>query len=397
MDQDLGKAGGLTLDFTSVGPDSGGVGVVAAGVARGLIEIGTKFSAAVDAAQFDRWVQRAPDLAANLQPVSVSLSANSGWQTRLRRVVPRSALAQRAVGTVRSLRARSIAGALTDDVVWLPFHRVPLATDRGVVTIHDLRVFEPGLLSPMDQRVIEVNVRKACAVVCSWAHPFHSVLERFPEAAGKTFISPLPVLNPGNVVPRTGPGERPARLLFPGFITPHKNHEVIVRALPLMGDAIAVFTGSEDGGQGDYLRRLAQSLGVADRIEWLGFVTSEALEDEYARADLLAMPTRWEAASGPVYEAIARELPFVASEIPPIRSQLDALELDAETFNVDSPDAFATAVSRTLANYDTHVAQIRRVAGPVRDRTWAQTAAEYGRIFDWVAGRAPHPEDLTIG
>lgn len=388
---------GLTLDFTSVGPDAGGVGVVAVGVARGLIDTGTAFDCVVSSAQLEDWRAQLPELGARLRPVNVALAATSSWQQTLRRVLPKSTLSQRAISVVRSVRARSTRSALGEGLTWLPFHRVPLAASRGVVTVHDLRVFEPELASPMDQRIIESNVREARAVVCSWPHPYQALLSRFPEARGKAFVIPLPVLNPGRPTARSAPGATATRLLFPGFITPHKNHQVLIRALPLLPDSIAVFTGSEDGTHGDHLRELAERLGVADRIEWKGFVSAAELEEEYANAHILVMPTRWEAASGPVYEAIARELPFVASEIAPIRAQLDSLGLDAETFAWDSPEALAEAVSRTVEHYDVQVERIRRASQAVRERTWSQTAAEYRRVFEWAAGLGDRPDDLMIG
>lgn len=390
-------SGILTLDFTSVGPDAGGVGVVARGIALGLKQLDVEFECAVSSLQLEVWQERVPDLVDTLRPVNVALAPTSRWQAKLRKIVPRAQWAQRIVGRVRALRAKSTRKALGRGTVWLPFHRVPLASGRGIVTVHDLRVFESELESRMDQRIIEENVRTAEAVVCSWAHPYRSVLERFPEAKNKTFLIPLPVLNPGAVTARSAPSGRPLRMLFPGFVTPHKNHEVVVRALPLLGDSIAVFTGSEDGTYGEDLRSLATELGVDDRIEWHGFVSTEALENEYTRADLLVMPTRWEAASGPVYEAIARELPFVASRIPPIVSQLQALGLDAELFEWDSPEELAEAIGRTVSEYDVHIERIRDIAGPLRDRTWSDTASEYLRVFEWVGGSAPRPDDLSIG
>lgn len=387
----------LTLDFTAVGPDSGGVGTVARGIAQGLQDLSIDFTCLVSALQAADWAERAPTLASSIHPVRVALAPTSGWQVRLRRILPRGRVTQYAVGAIRRLRARSIRDSTSEGVVWSPFHRVPVTGDHGVVTVHDLRVFEADLASPMDRRIITENVDKARAVICSWPHPYRGLLERFPQAKNKTFLIPLPVLNPGTPSDRRAPDDRPIRLLFPGYVTPHKNHEVLIRALPLLPDAVAVLTGAEDGAYGQRMRALSHDLGVADRIEWRGFVSSDELEDEYRRADLLVMPTRWEAASGPLYEAIARELPFVASDIPPIRAQLQSIGLSAETFAWDSPTALASAVRDTISGYTDHIAGIRAVAGPIRERSWAQTASDYHRVFEWVAGRSPRPDDLTIG
>ncbi|WP_307367728.1 glycosyltransferase family 4 protein [Microbacterium sp. W4I4] len=265
------------------------------------------------------------------------------------------------------------------------------------MTVHDLRVFENGLASPADQKIIEENVRKAAAVVCSWVHPYQSLLERFPFAREKTFLIPLPVLNPGTARVRQQPNFGHVRLLTPGFITPHKNQEVIVRALAHLPNAIAVFTGAEDGRYGDELRALASELEVSAQIEWRGYIGTSELEDEYSKADLLVMPTRWEAASGPVFEAIARQLPFVASDIAPIRSQLAAIPLEAELFDCDSPDALVSAIKAAVRNYNASVTRLAMVSGPIVNRTWTNLAADYKRVFDFAAGTGPRPSDLMIG
>lgn len=383
----------ITLDFTSVSPSSGGVGVVAAGVAEGLLLAGVPVRCLVNAESLPEWAERLPQLAESLTPVSVRLSAVSGWQRALRRFLPRSSpIAQKMINLVRTVRARSTTSALGAGVVWQPFHRVPLATDNGVVTVHDLRVFESELASPMDQDIITRNVEVAAAVICSWAHPYQSLIERFPAAADKTFLVPLPVLNPGGWTDRQTPRGDHLRLLLPGFITPHKNHEVVIRALTQLPNARAVFTGSEDGRHGERLRVLADELGVGDRIEWLGFVDAVRLETEYAAADLLIMPTRWEAASGPIFEAVVRGLPFVASEIPPITAQLRSLHLDAPTFNCDSPDQLATAIRAAVSDFEGFVDRLRPVSSILRERTWKHMAEDYARIFAWVEGVAEKPD-----
>lgn len=387
----------LTLDFTSVAPDSGGVGVVAKGVAAGLASVDVQFRCVVNSSNYDKWLVSLPELTTLFEPVEVRLNASSSWQQALRKILPRGGLlTQSAVSWARSIRANSTRTALGEGVVWHPFHRVPVAGNSSVVTVHDLRVFEPELASPMDQKIIERNVHEAGAVVCSWAHPYLSLIERFPAAREKTFLVPLPVLNPGPWQTHTRPPHK-ARLLLPGFVTPHKNHEVVVRALAKMPEAQVVFTGSEDGSYGNWLRELAASLGVAERIEWLGFVDEARLEAEYERADMLVMPTRWEAASGPVFEAIIRGLPFVASRIDPIVSQLSILGLKAETFAWDDPNELCAAVSRTLSRYDNAVSDLEPLSRELRARDWAQVAGEYNRVFEWVNGTGEKPLDLMRG
>jgi glycosyltransferase involved in cell wall biosynthesis len=387
----------VVVDVLSVGPDSGGVGTVAVGVIAGLSELGTPVRVRVDALASTAWREQVGSLPhVTMDPVRVALGASSTWQTALRRSMPTRLRRSALVGMVRRLRAKSVP-TLDAAAVWVPFHRAPLAAERAVVTVHDLRVFGNADSSAMDRKIIAQNVKKAAALVCSWPHPTGHLIELFPDAAEKIFTIPLPLLEPGSPVERALPLNDAIRILVPAFVTPHKNQAVLVRALAEMPDSKLIFTGAEDGDYADRLRALAAELGVADRIEWRGRISRAELAVEYDRAHVLAMPTRWEAASGPVFEAIARELPFIASDIAPIRSQLAAIDVDAELFDPDDPHAVAASLRRVIDTYEPRRAALRAPGELLRRRTWKDAAADYARVLDWTAGRGPKPSDLQRG
>lgn len=388
----------LRLDFTSVHPDSGGVGIVARGVSEGLASLGIRHVCVVSRMNEKAWIDCfVASPRRTVKSVDVVLGAASRWQLKLRKVMPSKLSRTRIVGVVRNLRMKSTESEFDGSTVWLPFHRVPLAATRGIVTVHDLRVFQSEHWSPMDQRIIKRNVEQSKAVVCSWPHPAQQLVDIFPEAAEKTFIVPLPVLHLGEIIKRTRPAVDKIRLLLPGFVTPHKNHEIVIRALVGLPGATLVCTGTEEVNHADRMRQLATSLGVADRIIWRGFVSRDELEAEYKLADLLIMPSRWEAASGPVFEAIARQLPFIASSIPPISSQIEELGLDIPLFSPDEPEEVVDCVLEAVRNYDERVEQLKHPSEIVRNRTWDDCASDYARIFRWVAGEAEKPLDLVEG
>lgn len=384
------------MDFTSVRPTAGGVGSFAVGVAGGMSELGLSHRCLVDPGRVAEWqTALAGSPRSTISGAPVSLPADSRAYRLLRAAVPRSFATGRVATRMRRRRGRSNLRAIGERTVWLPFHRVPLTSGNGVVTVHDLRVFEPGMQSRVDQEIVASNVRRAKAVVCSWPHPYAHVLELFPEAAGKTFLSPLPVLLPGSPPRQPRALSGPLRLLCPASVTQHKNQEVLVRAMALLPSATLVCTGAETAGYAAHVRAIADALGVSDRIRWRGFVSSSELEREYEQAHVMVMPTRWEAASGPIMEAVARELPFVASEIPPIRAQLDQIGIDMPTFAWDAADGLATAIAVVAGDYPRYVRATRLPGERVRARTWSQCAADYADIFAWVAGRGHRPDELA--
>lgn len=386
----------VLLDFTSVSPTSGGVGVVATGVAKGLSDIGQPHRCLTTVELRAQWKHAlASSPLSQVESVRVPLDTSSAWQGLLRRVLPDRWRRSGAVGAVRRVRALTIRRrTATAEVVWAPFHRVP-AGRNAVVTIHDLRAFEDELASPMDQRILTNNIRTAAALVCSWPHPRDHLLRLFPEVRDKVFLVPLPVLHPGPLTHHVAPGpDERLNLLYPATNAPHKNHEVLIRALPLIPRAHLVCTGRQDKARLAKLQALAESLGIGHRITWTGYIGDDALEDEYRTAHMLVMPSRWEAASGPIYEAIARGLPFVASSIPPIQAQVAHMGVEAPLFEPDDPGAVALAVHQVISDYDSWSARWANLAPAVRARTWADTAREYLDVMRFAAsaaGPAPRP------
>lgn len=385
----------LDVDLTGIAPGSGGgVESVAAGVVQGLVELGLKPRCLVSVGTVQRWTEQFPDARLEFFEVSSLFHAGSAWQMAIRRVLPSKWKTSRAVGAIRRWRGRSVERLMQSGATWFPFHRASARAQSAVVTVHDLRVFEPHLESKMDQTIVRGNIENAKAVVCSWAHPYEHLIRIFPEAKDKVFKIALPVLRPGRPVASRDLTEGQVRLFLPASVTPHKNHELVLRAMAQREMLHLTCTGVEVEPFASELKQKAEDLGVADRVDWLGYIDAEALEAEYQNADVLVMPSRWEAASGPIFEAIVRELPFIASAIPPIRSQLQDLELNAPTFDCDSVSEILEAIDEIIADYTRYRDELTGPADRLRSRSWKDTAKEYLEVIEWASGRGRKPEYL---
>jgi glycosyltransferase involved in cell wall biosynthesis len=110
----------------------------------------------------------------------------------------------------------------------------------------------------------------------------------------------------------------PGRFFFyPAVTWPHKNHEVILRALHLLksedGSAPHVyFTGSST----DYrsiLQKQAQDLGVLEQLHFLGFLTTEELQVVFGVATAMIFASKFEGFGLPILEAFHARLPVLSS------------------------------------------------------------------------------------
>lgn len=105
--------------------------------------------------------------------------------------------------------------------------------------------------------------------------------------------------------------DRPLRLLFSGQAVAGKGLKVLVRALgELEGDWR--LTTASSGPQLGAAQALAQRLGIADRIDFKGWLPQSALKGLYRGADLLVIPSVWDD-PGPLVglEALSMETPVL--------------------------------------------------------------------------------------
>jgi glycosyltransferase involved in cell wall biosynthesis len=175
-------------------------------------------------------------------------------------------------------------------------------------------------------------------------------IARFHEAARQRLAEPadgdhITVLHVGRLIPRKGID----RLL--------RAFAQAARHVPLR----LVLVG--DGPEEPRLRLLAQQLGIAELVEFRGFVDQPDLPAVYAAADVFVFPTLDDPFGIVVLEAAASGLPIIASPLG--GATLDLLD-DGRTGFVAMPDdaeAWSTALMRLARD------------GPLR-RRFGQTAHE---------------------
>jgi glycosyltransferase involved in cell wall biosynthesis len=128
-----------------------------------------------------------------------------------------------------------------------------------------------------------------------------------------------------------------------GRVTDQKGFDVLLDAIARLPDVQLVVVG---GGPGlpDLVAR-AEALGIADRIEFTGWV--ENSRDHLTRFDLYAQPSRFEAQGVAIAEAMFAELAVVATGVGGIPDVV----ADGETGILvpsEDPDALARAIAELI-------------------------------------------------
>lgn len=141
---------------------------------------------------------------------------------------------------------------------------------------------------------------------------------------------------------------REPRILFLGRLDYEKHIHNLLRAVALLPKSLDVqveIVG--DGGEREYLEKLAQELGIAKNVEFRGHITDQELPRAYERATLFAMPSIAELQSIATMEAMASGRPVVAADA----MALPHLVHDGDNgflFPPDDVEAFADRLLKVL-------------------------------------------------
>jgi glycosyltransferase involved in cell wall biosynthesis len=157
-------------------------------------------------------------------------------------------------------------------------------------------------------------------------------------------------------VPWDGKGR--ARLFTCGRLNPCKGHDDLIRAAArLRGQGIDVtvrIAGQSDSGRPDYrneLADLAKTIGVADRVEFLGAIPEEFVRAELEQAHVFVLASLEEPLGVAIMEAMAMEMPIVvtgAGGVPElVHDGIDGLLVPQR-----DPDRLAARIAEVLRDAD---------------------------------------------
>lgn len=186
----------------------------------------------------------------------------------------------------------------------------------------------PYVISPRGMLVPELIRGKSRFVKTAWLHLIEK--RALANAAGIHFTSqlewddakrtglPLPspfvVPNGIDIVPRPNVTRDDNTLLFLGRINWKKGLDRVISALPSIPNARFLIAGNDEESLTPTLLELAQSHGVADRVEFLGPIYGDAKWELLAKAALFVLLSHSENFGNAVLEALSMETPVVLSE-----------------------------------------------------------------------------------
>lgn len=258
-----------------------------------------------------------------------------------------------------------------------------LEHQRSVVTVHDLNLWERG--PRFIRRYTLSGVKLAAQVICD-SETTRKAFLKFsgypPEQASviydgveETFFKHLPETS-------GKPSGMPdgQYILHVGHTQAYKNIPSLFHTLSLLIHSFKLNVRLLKVGEAftPEQKKLAENLGVADRVIHLGIVPRERLPEIYRRADLFLFPSLNEGFGLPVLEAMASGIPVIASN----RGALP--EIVGEAGILVDPEDYRT-MSQAAASLLEQPSLRRRLAKEGQKRaglfTWEKTARKTLELY----------------
>ena len=279
-----------------------------------------------------------------------------------------------------------IAQKLGVDLVHSLATTAPLRGDFArVTTVHDLHyklVPEAhfGLRGMGMRFLVPAAVRRSHLVITDADSTKRELVEHLGTKPSKIEVVPLAANSAKRPLPTPeselraslGLGDRQVVLCM-GAKRPHKNLARVleaVAALPPETRPKTVVPGYATPYE-DELRQLADTLGIAEDVVFLGWVSSSDLEGLYGLVTLMAFPSLHEGFGLPVLEAMSRGVPVVTSN----RSSMPEVAGGAALLvNPESTEAISHAIARLLVDGDLRAELSEKGLERAKRFTWERTA-----------------------
>ena len=199
-----------------------------------------------------------------------------------------------------------------------------------------------------------------------------------------------PNLPAGFIPPARGAQEEPPLLLAIGRLESQKNMALAIRALVCLRqtrDARLVILG--EGMERPALQQLATKLGVAEYVDMPGFADPAPW---LARASAFLLSSRYEGYPAVVVEALAADVPVVATDCTPALAGLIVSDRHGRIVSEATPQALGTALAQILDEpFATHGTR----AATVIHHDARQSASAYLDLFDSVRDQTLHPNPAS--
>ena len=285
--------------------------------------------------------------------------------------------------------------SFTPDVLHFPYQSYTKTDVPSVFNPHDLQhVHLPSLFTESERARREALYGQAChdaaAVGVTSGTVKHDMVGHFSLPPRKVHViwwgAPTTAYDrpaDDSVARLSKKLDLPARFaIYPAKTWPHKNHARLIEALRLLRDKHGVVVPLVcTGGLTEHHRELADLLtthNMHEQVRFVGFVGECDLIALYALAEMMVVPTMFEAISLPVFEAFAEGVPVACSAVTSLPEQVGDAAL---LFDPEDPAEMASTIGRLHADSSLRSDLVERGRKRVAAFTWLKAAQAYRDVY----------------
>ena len=245
---------------------------------------------------------------------------------------------------------------------------------------------EPGMRSCAERKIAV----SADRIIASTRHEYDSMVSLYEADKDRIRVVPagvdLDMFRPGDRMrAREKLGLNGEKVvLYVGRMDAIKGLDVLIHSVAYMETPcnlkVLVIGGSKQDREFNKTQELANSLGVADRVELLGTVEHELMPLYYRAADVCVVPSYYESFSLVALESMACGTPVVASRVGGLQT---VVKDNQSGYLVPwrCPDAFADRLEVLLSNDSLRKSLGRRASELAKRLSWKATASAIADVY----------------
>jgi glycosyltransferase involved in cell wall biosynthesis len=272
------------------------------------------------------------------------------------------------------------------DVFHGPDFVLPPTRKPSVVTIHDMSFLvaseysEPSLVGYL-KTVVPRALKKASQIITVSASVAADVADAYPSVAYKIRAIPNGVTLPNIPVSDTMRAKDKPKILTVGTIEPRKNHLALLDAMPGVWaqypDA-ELFVAGRIGWRSDEIVTRIYDAVRSSNVRFVESPSDSDLEFLFQSSHVFVYPSHYEGFGLPVLEAMARNIPVVASDIASLRETAGPAALFV---NPGDSESLASAITSVLSDHELQARLTRAGREQVAAHSWDETARRTRRAY----------------
>jgi glycosyltransferase involved in cell wall biosynthesis len=406
----------VCINARLVSGTSGGIESVVVGLAHGLSALEDGDDEYLFLVRDDGHEWLAPHLANQCRAVPASLAAaSSGTRTR-EWLGSRYPILREAYGAARVRTSRWISPVrasdcvveqLDADVVHFPYQSGFLTKIPSIFQPHDLQHLHlPQNFSASERLARECTYRTLCgqaaavAVGTRWVKKdLLAHYDLVPERIRVIELAPMYEVYARDRKPLAAPANGKKQfVLYPAQTWPHKNHIGLLRALALLRDrhdliVPLVVTGRKTHYFTQAIEPIIDELQLEGQVDFRGYVDTDELSRLHEDARAVVVPTTFEAASFPIWDAFLSGVPVACSAVTSLPEQVGDAGI---LFDPNKPADIADAVRRLWLDDDLRVKLAANGRLRVEQLSWKRTARRFRALYRHVANEPFGEHDAAL-